>query len=77
MIDLGHVGILILGIIKERNKAIFTQLDRTLANQLWLNIYPNSFLQNLPIFGSDHAPILLNASVPGKNYHFRFKFEAK
>lgn len=47
---------------REKKEAVFARLDRALAKHLWLNMYPNSFLQNFAIFDSDHTLILLNTS---------------
>ncbi|XP_062021440.1 uncharacterized protein LOC133738015 [Rosa rugosa] len=38
---------------------IFERLDRVVANPHWLNLFPFATLENLPISGSDHGPIVL------------------
>ncbi|XP_074283346.1 uncharacterized protein LOC141607895 [Silene latifolia] len=41
---------------------IFERLDRAYANQDWCQLFPNASITNLPIFVSDHAPIILSMS---------------
>ncbi|XP_021836918.2 uncharacterized protein [Spinacia oleracea] len=54
------------------------RLDRFLADTEWCNLFPHFSVRHFPIYSSDHAPILLDAS----NYYERggnvkaFKFEA-
>lgn len=39
---------------REKDNPFFVRLDQALANHLWLQVYPNIILENLPIFGSSY-----------------------
>ncbi|KAK1367590.1 hypothetical protein POM88_033682 [Heracleum sosnowskyi] len=54
------------------------RLDRFLANDNWCELFPQYEVSHLPIYRSDHAPILLKADVTGRGYagDRRFIFEA-
>ncbi|XP_074298919.1 uncharacterized protein LOC141629897 [Silene latifolia] len=47
---------------RDSQKLILERLDRGYASQDWLLSYPKAHIQNLNIFLSDHAPILLHLS---------------
>lgn len=52
------------------------RLDRFLANEGWCNLFPNAAVVHLPIYCSDHAPLLLkteNVASTQKSRMFRFE----
>jgi hypothetical protein len=51
-------------------------LDRGLANQDWIQIFPNSLLNHFPAFHSDHCPILLSYAGTYMDLPKPFRFEA-
>ncbi|KAF4349831.1 hypothetical protein G4B88_026709 [Cannabis sativa] len=74
-IDLGSVG----GIFTWQNSRlapnrIQKRLDRVIADGDWCTVFSNARVQNYPITGSDHAPILLDTwgDTLKLNYPFRF-----
>ncbi|XP_030478202.2 uncharacterized protein LOC115695264 [Cannabis sativa] len=74
-IDLGSVG----GIFTWKNSrlapnCIRKRLDRVIADGDWCTVFSNARVQNYPIIGSDHAPILLDTwgETLKLNYPFRF-----
>ncbi|XP_074288211.1 uncharacterized protein LOC141613378 [Silene latifolia] len=48
---------------RDSKNLILERLDRGYASQDWLLSYPEAHIQNLDIFLSDHAPILLDLSA--------------
>ncbi|XP_026397473.1 uncharacterized protein LOC113292854 [Papaver somniferum] len=50
------------------------RLDKGLANESWLDLYPNSTISDLAAIGSDHNPILLNTNPSWTPGHIPFKF---
>lgn len=37
-----------------------SRIDRVMANSIWLDLYPSSYVQLLRWMGSDHRPLLLS-----------------
>lgn len=61
-----------------KEKTIFERLDRVVANPAWLNSFTDAYVEDLPIIGSDHGPILLSIAGSMRSLRFfLFKFEAK
>ncbi|XP_062026488.1 uncharacterized protein LOC133742823 [Rosa rugosa] len=58
------------------NTVIYERLDRVTANPNWFQLFPDCTLQNLPIVGSDHGPILLTTLSRRKPSRRPFKLEA-
>ncbi|KAL6190619.1 hypothetical protein ACLB2K_037013 [Fragaria x ananassa] len=55
---------------------IFEKLDRVVANPSWLQIFPSACVENLPMVGSDHSPVVLT-TLPVKVIKTRsFRVEA-
>lgn len=54
------------------------RLDRFLATPCWVDLFPNINVRHFPIYKFDHAPILLNSSMPGREEYNEklFKFES-
>lgn len=53
-------------------------MDRAVANQQWINLYKHVRVENLPIVGSAHGPILLTIDTWSRAGKFPpFRFEAK
>ncbi|KAK9265469.1 hypothetical protein L1049_012595 [Liquidambar formosana] len=76
LIDIGHIGLPYTWYNKREGiDAIFERLDRVLVNLDWLNDYPNAWVDNLPIMGSDHGPILLVTDKETNKGRKPFKFE--
>jgi hypothetical protein len=52
------------------------RLDRGLANQSWVHLFPNSLVNHLPATLSDHCPILVSTTGCYRNIPKPFHFEA-
>ncbi|KAA3485548.1 reverse transcriptase [Gossypium australe] len=53
------------------------QLDRGVANDEWISLFPLGWVQHLPFSTSDHFPLVINtARVNPYSRHLRFYFEA-
>lgn len=79
LLDLGFVGGKYTWTNKRYNRRdlIFERLDKSFANQSWLDKYNDSTVIHLPRLSSDHHPILINTM--GHNYSRRqstFRFES-
>ncbi|XP_074271275.1 uncharacterized protein LOC141595203 [Silene latifolia] len=48
---------------RDSSSLILERLDRCYASQDWILLFPDAHLQNLNLFLSDHAPIVLSTSV--------------
>lgn len=78
LVDLGFMGSCFTWCRgKDPSTFIRERLDRFLASPSWLSLFPNAFVRHIPIYKSDHAPILLN-SEGGKSelYDRIFRFES-
>ncbi|KAA3471101.1 reverse transcriptase [Gossypium australe] len=52
------------------------RLDRGVANDEWISLFPMGRVQHLPFSTSDHCPLLINTvSVNSYSRHHRFHFE--
>lgn len=49
---------------REEDSLIMERLDRGYASMDWMNSFPQTHIQNLPIIHSDHGPILLQTTIP-------------
>lgn len=59
-------------------KVVFGRLDRVVANPAWLISFKDAYVENLPIIGSVHGPILLSTDGSMKPVRFPpFRVEAK
>jgi hypothetical protein len=52
------------------------RLDRGLANQNWLHLFPNALVYHLPAVESDHTPMILSTSGTYNHLPKPFRFEA-
>lgn len=60
LMDISHIGLpYTWWNSRLEDQAIVERLDRALANPVWLSIYKEAYVENLPIIGSDHGPMLL------------------
>lgn len=59
----------------KREEEVREKLDRVLVNVEWIEAFPNSVVQNLPLLGSDHSPMLLQLEVQERKARKTFKFE--
>ncbi|KAL5577574.1 hypothetical protein UlMin_019273 [Ulmus minor] len=57
-------------------RAIFSKIDRGMANSDWWDLFPNASLSFLPETASDHKPLLLHTSPREVFIPRQFKFEA-
>lgn len=57
-----------------RRGHIRERLDRGIENPNWTLFFPNTKIKHLPIYSSDHAPLLLDTSA-SKTFFHSFKFE--
>lgn len=60
----------------EGDESIRERIDKALANTDWRLKFPYAQVFHEPIFGSDHAPLVLNCCVPLKKVKRVFKFES-
>ncbi|XP_026378414.1 uncharacterized protein LOC113272831 [Papaver somniferum] len=75
LIYLGFTGFPFTWSNKRKGHALTEQrLDRVLATDEWLAIYPNTTITNMLAIGSDHHPIFLNSNPNWKNGKIPFKF---
>jgi exonuclease III len=61
---------------KSGRDNIRERLDCGLANQDWIQIFPNSLLNYFPASQSDHCPILLSSAGTYRDLPKPFRFEA-
>ncbi|KAA3474024.1 reverse transcriptase [Gossypium australe] len=75
LMDIGYSGVRYTW---ERETNIRERLDRGVANEEWLFLFPIGNIQYLPFFSSDHCPILLNTDISTiLKGHRSFRFEAR
>lgn len=51
------------------------KIDRVLTNLEWIEKFPNSAVQQMPMVGSDHCPLVMQQAVKEKKAMRSFKFE--
>lgn len=58
----------------KEHAAIFSRLDRAMANHQYLCIYPSTVFEHIPIIGSNYGPILIDTNTRNlyKSKNFRF-----
>ncbi|XP_059446389.1 uncharacterized protein LOC132177930 [Corylus avellana] len=77
LVDLGFFGNKFTWSNHRSGKAnIQERLDRGLANQQWVHLFPNAVINHLPASQSDHCPILLSTEGSYQNIPKPFRFEA-
>lgn len=59
----------------KKEEEVRERIDRVMVNTDWTKTYPNSVVQNLPIVGLDHSPLLLQQEVNESKAKRTFKFE--
>uniref|UniRef100_A0A803LHF9 Reverse transcriptase domain-containing protein n=1 Tax=Chenopodium quinoa TaxID=63459 RepID=A0A803LHF9_CHEQI len=59
LVDLGYVGHKFTWFNKQKKNPILERLDRFLANDGWIRLFPHNFVTNLLRMSSDHNPLLL------------------
>ncbi|KAJ1690040.1 hypothetical protein LUZ63_014195 [Rhynchospora breviuscula] len=76
LIDLGYSGPAYTWSNKRQRHALIKQrLDRAMANSTWVSRFPNAKVLHLPMFNSDHMPILLKTSPTDKRRMKQFRTE--
>ncbi|KAJ4811748.1 Non-LTR reverse transcriptase [Rhynchospora pubera] len=56
------------------SEAIYERLDRVLVTPDWLQLYPNAYVNHLPMIHSDHCPILFRIKKPpDRSNNFRIE----
>jgi exonuclease III len=77
LVDLGFVGNNFTWSNHRHGRAnIRERLDRGLANQGWVSLFPNSLINHFLAVNSDHCPILLSTTGTYQNLPKPFRFEA-
>ncbi|XP_016566719.2 uncharacterized protein LOC107864811 [Capsicum annuum] len=61
---------------RNRNGLILKNLDRCLANDLWIYLYPEASITYLPRTNSDYSPLLLNIGSSPSNQIKPFRVES-
>ncbi|XP_026377682.1 uncharacterized protein LOC113271976 [Papaver somniferum] len=75
LVDLGTTGCPFTWSNKRSGHALTEQrLDRGIATESWLLLYPNATISNMLAIGSDHHPILLNSNPTWQTGKIPFKF---
>ncbi|KAH7843498.1 hypothetical protein Vadar_017296 [Vaccinium darrowii] len=64
------------GVHSNRKEMIRERIDKALANTDWRLKFPFAHVFHEAIYGSDHAPVVLNCCVPLKKVKKVFKFES-
>lgn len=59
---------------RDTSTLVKERLDKAVCDSQWCIEYPRSGLLNLPIIGSDHAPILLDTFLECEKLSFPFRF---
>ncbi|KAF4376060.1 hypothetical protein F8388_022581 [Cannabis sativa] len=74
-VDLGGDGVKCMWHNSRRgSNRVRKRLDRALANVDWCTSHPEAKVTNLPIVGSDHAPILLDSWCVVEKLYYPFRF---
>lgn len=74
MVDLGYNGNpFTWSNERDGDDNIKERLDRVLANQAWLDHYPDTQVYHLPKTHSDHCPLLISTSKSVSNGPFPFR----
>lgn len=77
LVDLGFVGNRFTWSNHRSSRDnIRERLDRGLANQEWVQLFPNSLINHFSASHSDHCPILLSTAGTYQNLPKPFQFEA-
>ncbi|XP_059454884.1 uncharacterized protein LOC132185076 [Corylus avellana] len=77
LVDLGFVGNRFTWSNCRMGRAnIRERLDRGLANQSWVHLFPNSLINHFLATQSDHCPLLISTSSTYRNLPKPFRFEA-
>jgi hypothetical protein len=77
LVDLGFVGNRFTwSNRREGSFNIRERLDRGLANQNWVHLFPNSLVNHIPATQSDHCPLLISTTGSYLNIAKPFRFEA-
>ncbi|KAL2931509.1 LINE-1 retrotransposable element ORF2 protein [Bienertia sinuspersici] len=58
------------------NHRVYERLDRAIATQDWLQLYPEATVINFPICLSDHGPILLTTTPTGSKRRSRIQMNS-
>lgn len=59
---------------RSGDAATYEKLDRAMGNAAWSQMYPKAALLILPIFRSDHSPIILDTHWQQKSYQRIWQF---
>ncbi|XP_059437358.1 uncharacterized protein LOC132170396 [Corylus avellana] len=77
LVDLGFVGNKFTWSNCRIGRAnIRERLDRGLANQSWVHLFPNCLINHFPATQSDHCPLLISTTGSYRNLPKPFRFEA-
>lgn len=61
---------------KESDTFKGARLDRALGSSEWMDMFPDTSVTHLPMFGSDHAPIRVTTDTERDHHRRRFFFQA-
>lgn len=76
LIDLGHSGLHFTWINRiSDNRIILERLDRGAADPNWKLMFPNAYIENYIMDGSDHSPIIFDTFLEAPFYPRPFRFE--
>lgn len=59
---------------RSGDAATYEKLDRAMGNAAWSQMYPKAALLILPIFRSNHSPIILDTHWQQKSYQRIWRF---
>ncbi|WMV30207.1 hypothetical protein MTR67_023592 [Solanum verrucosum] len=73
--DLGYTGLPFTWCNQRDAEArVWKRLDRSMVNDKWLEVMPQTTIQNLSSVGSDHSPLLMEMTKVIENHIKYFKF---
>ena len=73
--DLGFTGIPFTWCNQRTTQArVWKRLDRSMVNDNWLEIMPQTTIEHLSSVGSDHSPLLMEMVRKNENHIKYFKF---
>lgn len=77
MIDLGYTGNKYTWMRgRDRDSFKGARLDRAMGTTEWLSMFPEISVHHLPIFNSNHAPVLVRLKNKSESKKYGFKFQA-